>query len=51
MYTLDTRGFYKGHYKDFIEATVETVHKKQNYRKNDNETAKMKQTNKVLHYL
>ena len=25
--------FYKGHEKDFIEATVETVHKKQNYRK------------------
>lgn len=25
--------FYKGHYKDFIKAAVETVHKKQNYRK------------------
>lgn len=42
--------FCKGHYKDFIEATVETVHKKQ-IEKNDNEMAKMKQTNQVLHYL
>lgn len=41
--------FCKGHYKDFIEATVETVHKKQ-IGKNDNEMAKMKQTNKQTRY-